>query len=413
MKYHLPTISQFASLLVLNITNALFQLLLIPILIHNTDNDKLGVYFIVLSYSVLASILVNFGTSQTAVVEIRKAKDEEAQKNIIAEVMALRAFPFLIALIVSLSIAVFSNNGLYFLLITPIIISELINPQFYLIAAYKINKYTLYNLILRIGVLAIVYFSRNSKSLIEITLLSVGLMMVLLHVLYLPSIFFKKGTLKKLPSTNKLITLIKTHSLVVGNGLTVHLQQSMFLFALPSFVTPIFLSAYGFMDKLISSFRMLVNAYSAAVMPHAAGTHQAGFEQWQKLKKQQNIILSSLCVFAGLIMFFLPEQLLSILLLGKNNQGAFFNEAVYLMKVISAVPLLIALNVLNVAELILEKKFLAYFIAGLFILLVSFTCIEAFKWGLPTKFAAYYPIVIEGTCLITYMVIVKKIRNEK
>ena len=84
MKLHLPTINQFASLLVLNISNAIFQLLLIPILIHNSANEKLGSYFLALSFSVLASIFVNFGTSQTAVVDIKKAKNEK-EKQVIAK----------------------------------------------------------------------------------------------------------------------------------------------------------------------------------------------------------------------------------------------------------------------------------------------------------------------------------------
>ena len=81
MKLHLPTINQFASLLVLNITNAIFQLLVIPILIHNTATEKLGGYFLALSFSVLASIFVNFGTSQTAVVEIRNATTETQRQT--------------------------------------------------------------------------------------------------------------------------------------------------------------------------------------------------------------------------------------------------------------------------------------------------------------------------------------------
>ena len=43
-----------------------------------------------------------------------------------------------------------------------------------------------------------------------------------------------------------------------ADGITVHLQQSLFLFALPAFASPIFLSAYGLIDKLISSCRMMV-----------------------------------------------------------------------------------------------------------------------------------------------------------
>jgi hypothetical protein len=112
-------------------------------------------------------------------------------------------------------------------------------------------------------------------------------------------------------------------------------------------------------------------------------------------------------------MFIFPEQLLTILFLGKNNNQLFFNEAAQLVKIISPVPLLIALNVLNVSELILEKKFLIYLGAGLLVLLISLFSIDALKLGLPAKYAGYYPIVIEGACLLIYSFIVQKIRNEQ
>ena len=111
-------------------------------------------------------------------------------------------------------------------------------------------------------------------------------------------------------------------------------------------------------------------------------------------------------------MYLFPEQLLTILFLGKNNNAAFFNEAAHLVKLISPVPLLIALNVLNVAELILEKKFLAYFGAGIFILFISLLSIDALKLGLSESYAGYYPLIIEGFSLFLYVLIVQKFRNE-
>ncbi len=411
MKLHIPTISQFASLLMLNISNAVFQLLLIPILIHNTATEKLGSYFLALSFSVLASILVNFGTSQTAVVEIRKANSEKEKKIILAETLSIRFIPLLLAIVVSCILPILTNNGIYYLLVLPIIIAECINPQFYLIATYKINLYSVFNLLIRISLLVIIYLVRSQSLLIEITLFLMSMSILILHLLYLPSTFFQKGVTEHIPSLDRLQTLLKTNILVTGNGLTVHLQQFMFLFALPSFVSPLFLSAYGLIDKLISSFRMLVNAYSAAVMPHAAGTHNEGFAAWKKLKAQQNKIMALLCIAAGAIMYLFPEQLLTVLFLGKNNNAVFFNEAAHLVKLISPVPLLIALNVLNVAELILEKKFMAYFGAGVIVLLISLLCIDALKLGLPAYYAGYYPVLIEGFCLCLYYLIVQKFRN--
>jgi O-antigen/teichoic acid export membrane protein len=239
-----------------------------------------------------------------------------------------------------------------------------------------------------------------------------GAGVLLLHVKYMWQAFFINTIRAYLPNFENIKKLVKAQSLVLGNGLTVHLQQSLFLFALPNFATPIFLSAYGLIDKLISSGRMMVNAYSAAVMPHAAGTHQLGKENWEKLKKQQNKILSILCLVAGAVLYFFPEQILSILLWGKQTANTdFFNQATILLKLIAPVPLLIALNVLNVTELILEKKYLAYFIAGLLVLLVAILFVVFMYLGLPINVAGYYPIIVEGSCLLIYFLILKGLKN--
>lgn len=410
MRFHLPTISSFVSMLVLNVSNALFQLLLIPILINHSSAENIGAYFIALSYSVLAAVFINFGTSQTAVVELRKAELEEDKTRILAETTALRILPLILAIIVTALLPMFFSHGLYFLLVLPILVAEFINPQFFLISTYAIKPYAFGNLAIRLVVLGFVLYVRESPYLIEMAILATGLGMLVLHLVYLPATFLRRGIWKWWPSIERLGKLFSTNALVLGNGLTVHMQQSLFLFALPSFVTPLFLSAYGFVDKLISSFRLLVNAYSASFMPHAAITHQAGFQAWKKLKRQQNVILSGLCIAAGVVMFFFPEQLLYILLLGKTGTPAFLAETAKLLQYISPVPFFIAMNVLNVAELILEKQFVAYFGAGIVVLIVSLLAIDALHVGVSPAWAGFYPLLIESACLLIYGLIIRRVR---
>jgi O-antigen/teichoic acid export membrane protein len=338
----------------------------------------------------------------------------EDKKQIIANTMAIRFIPLLVAIVIVSTLPIFIKNGVYYFMILPMILAEFINPQFYLIATYNINKYTFINLFFRLLLLLVIYIMRDSDYIIQISLLGTGIVMLLLNTFYLKKVFFQEGLSEYYPSTEKLIQLLKTNSLVLGNGLTVHLQQSLFLFAIPSFVTPLYLSAYGFVDKLISSFRMLVNAYGSAVMPHAAGTHQLGFEQWKRLKKQQNILLSTFCLVIGGIMFLFPEQLLTLLLMGKHeNNLAFFMQVQQLIKIISIVPMLIALNVLNVTEIFLEKKYASYFGAGVFILFISLLSIDAFQLGLDSQYVGYYPLLIEAIALATSFFIVQRIRFAK
>ncbi len=396
----------------LNISNAVFQLLVIPILIHYATPNKLGVYFIALSFGVLASILVNFGSSQTAVVELQRASTDNAKAMISAETLAVRFYPLWIAVIISLGVAAVSDNGIYFIAILPMLFAELINPQFYLIAQYKINTYSVLNLMIRALVLGFIYVFRNNDQLIFIALLSSGVGMFLLNALFFKVAFPAANLFSLWPNFKRILALIKTHALIVGNGITVHLQQSLFLFALPAFASPIFLSAYGLIDKLISSCRMMLNAYSAAVMPKAAGEHLQGNDQWRILKKQQNSILAMACVCAGLVLYFFPDFILSLLLLGKSNvDAAFMVEATRLLQLIAVVPLLIALNVLNVAELILDKKFKSYFGAGLIVLLIAILFILFLYLGLPKYTLGYYPMMIEGACLVIYFLMIQTKRS--
>jgi len=415
LKFNFPAIGQFTALLILNITNALFQLAVIPLLIHNANTNLVGTYFLVLSFGVLASIFINFGTGQTAVVELRQAYDQPAQqKQIAGNTIALRFWALLIAIAVCIGLSFVVNNGWYYLCALPLLIAECINPQYFLIATYTVKQYSLLNVGMRLLVFVGIYIFRTHEHIIAIALFMAGAGVLLLHLKYLGQAFFIGNLGANLPGFKKTIQLVKAQSLVLGNGLTVHLQQSLFLFALPNFSTPVFLSAYGLIDKLISSGRMMVNAYSAAVMPHAAGTHLKGKESWAQLKKQQNKILAVLCLCAGAVLYFFPEQILIILLWGKEASNAdFFNQATVLLKLIAPVPLLISLNVLNVAELLLEKKYFSYFIAGILVLLVSALFVVFMNLGLPIKVAGYYPIIVEGSCLLIYFLILKGLNNGK
>lgn len=199
----------------------------------------------------------------------------------------------------------------------------------------------------------------------------------------------------------------------MANGMIGQLQQSVFLICLPNFAPPIYVTCYGFVDKLLSSFKMLVNAYGNAFLPRAAGLHKEGFVQWRQNKKQQNYILSIACSIVAIIMFVFPETILSILLLGKQQDITFFNQTVSLIKTVSLVPLLIALNLLNVAEIFLEKRYRLFFKGSLCLLIITFIAIIALSLGVPYTLSGFYPMIVEGSTLLISLFIVQQIRHAK
>jgi O-antigen/teichoic acid export membrane protein len=413
MRIHLPTITQFAALSAFNITNALFQLLLIPYLVAYAGGEKLGIYFVVLSFTLLGSIVINFGTSQTSVIDLRKATSDHEKKAIITGSLQTRVLPFITVLLITIALGLFTNKGTYFLCGILILVSELINPQFYLVAHYKMNSYALTNFIFKTVTLVFLYQIRESSDLIELTLFTIGLIGILQNIFFIPY----QSIIKPLFNMRAIIlsfkSTFKSNGLIVGNGLTAQLQQALFLFVLPMFATPIFLSAYGFVDKLISSFRLLVNAYSTAIVPHASTIHSIGLVTWKALKKRQNTLLAGISIIAGLVMFYFPKELLTLLLLGKTKEVQFIQEAATLIKLTSPVPLLIAMNLFNVAEMILEKRFQMYFTASILTLSATILYIFSSYLGLLTIHPGYYLGYIELVCLLIYTMAIKKIRNEK
>jgi O-antigen/teichoic acid export membrane protein len=275
------------------------------------------------------------------------------------------------------------------------------------------NSYALTNFIFKTVTLVFLYQIRESSDLIELTLFTIGLIGILQNIFFIPY----QSIIKPLFNMRAIIlsfkSTFKSNGLIVGNGLTAQLQQALFLFVLPMFATPIFLSAYGFVDKLISSFRLLVNAYSTAIVPHASTIHSIGLVTWKALKKRQNTLLAGISIIAGLVMFYFPKELLTLLLLGKTKEVQFIQEAATLIKLTSPVPLLIAMNLFNVAEMILEKRFQMYFTASILTLSATILYIFSSYLGLLTIHPGYYLGYIELVCLLIYTMAIKKIRNEK
>jgi hypothetical protein len=64
-----------------------------------------------------------------------------------------------------------------------------------------------------------------------------------------------------------------------------------------------------------------------------------------------------------------------------------------------------------VAEVILNKKFKSYFAAGLIVLMVAFLFILFLYLGLPKYTLGYYPMMIEGACLVIYYLIIQSNRS--
>jgi hypothetical protein len=293
-----------------------------------------------------------------------------------------------------------------------LIIAEFLSPLFYLIAFQKLKVYVLLNFFSKIIILIVIWYCRNEAELVKLAVILPGLSMILLNIVMLYMIRKSEGLGFEIRLLGDTWKGMCTQIPVVANNMTVHLQQSVFLFSIAGVASPLFLSAYGFIDKVVGSIRLVVSSYNASLIPIATSAHHTGFGNWRALRKRHNLVITGLSLLGATILFFFSEELVTLYLLGgKERSTEFITLSGQLLKMISLVPLLIALNALNIMELLMENRFNDYLLAGLIVLLFSASGAVFTHLGLQPRYLGFYPFYIETVSLLIYLFFV--LRNRK
>jgi len=399
----------------MQLTNLLAQLLLLPVLINHADSLSVGAYFLALSFASLAGILVNFGTNQATIIDLQRASmdnDRLRLRKIYRQAFAIRILPLFITLLVAVFLGLVNSLGIFFLLSSLLVIAEFLSPLFYLIAFQQLKIYVLLNFFFKLISFLVIWICRNESQLVQLAIMVPGLAMIVLNLTMIAIIKKKEGLNVSLKLCADTWHTMRTHVPVVANNMTVHLQQSVFLFSISGIAAPVFLSAYGFIDKVVGSIRLVVSSYNVSFIPIATSAHHSGFGNWKTLRRKHNMVITILSLLAGAVLFFFSEELVRLFLLGgKEKSAEFIALSGQLLRLISPVPLLIALNALNIMELLMENRFNDYLFAGIIVLLFSASGAVFTHLGLKTAYLGLYPIYIESVSLLIYLFFV--LRNRK
>jgi O-antigen/teichoic acid export membrane protein len=405
----------FSGIFFLQFTNLISQLVVLPIVINHGETVSVGAFFLALSYASLVGILINFGSNQTSIIELQRAKldkDDLKLKRAYSSAFAIRFFPMLFCLAVSFFLGYNIDFGHYFLMCSFSIIAEFLSPLFYLIAFQQLKFYVLVNFIFKVLSFLFIWTLRNNDWLVSIAILLPGVTMIIQNLIMLSVIRRHNGLSVSFSISNDTRREMMKQIPVVANNLTVHLQQSVFLFSISGIGSPVFLSAYGFIDKIVGSFRLVISSFNASFIPMATSAHHSGFGNWRILRNKHNLVITILSLLLGAVLFLFSEELVRLFLFGgKEKTVEFISLAGKLLRMISLVPLLIALNALNIMELLMENRFNDYLLAGIIVLLFSASGAVFTHLGLQTAYLGFYPIYIESISLLIYLFFV--LRNRK
>ncbi len=395
----------FFNLGFIQISNIAVQLLLFPLILRIIGIEAFGLVTVINAYSFLAGVLINFGTNQSGIKDIALAKENNSHlSHLFFTIFHARFLLFLSSVIIILALYWANVPHIkYILFALPIILAETINPIFFFTGIEKLTLYNTANLLAKISSAAMIIFLFKQ----DLGAWWINFYLGMGNCLFFGAIFLYaiyKYQLKWQPITlTGVKNILRENRYLFSNNITVHLQQSFFLFVLQGFSTPLILGAYSLGDKIISSVRMMIVAFTFAIYPNVAIQYKADKTNWKQYKKKMNQWLGIVFVLFA-VGLFLGADLIVQLLTGTNNELS----STYI-KTISLVPLFMALNTLNMVEFLIKNHYKLLFFGSIGLLIISFLIGSIFiQFIEPTQFG-FYALFIEISAIAIARYYIKKI----
>ena len=410
IKNNVSTLFSFLNLGVIQASNAMIQIILIPVITRIIGLGELGHISVANAYAMIMALIINYGSNQSGVKDIAvHQNDTKKMAEIFYTIYFARLFFFTLSFIAILLLHFYWHipYGAYFLLANTVILAETLNPFFFFVGIQNLLVYNIVNFLGRLlSAIAVIFFIKSANDSPWVNFyLGFGTSFAY-GILFIYAI--KKYKINYNPiriSEVKKFLFINFH--LTGNNLSVQLQQSLFLFSISYTNDSLILGAYSLCDKIVWSFRLLIISFSNAIYPKAAISFNEKNERWQYYKKKINMVLFVIFTLAGICLLFLAPWITLILTGNKNELATFY------IKCISFVPLVAALNSLNVIDLLMRNKYNYIFIIAL--LLLTITIISALLFILIGNHLifGYYPITVEIFSLPLYWYFIQKAKSTR
>lgn len=406
IKSNLPVLSNFFNLGFIQVSNAVIQVLLFPLIIHIVGLRSFGMVMVANYAALLAGQVVNYGTGLSGVKDVALHKANPAILSKTVYTILFSRLLLAVVCLLTLPVLYFTHFYLGYLLpAIPLLLAEIVNPLFFFTGIEKLFLYNLANLLSKLtGAVFILLMIKSPENApwVNFYLGIFNLFFYLLLSIYAFKKFRLKATVFYLRS---VLTLLKHNFYLVGNNISVQLQQSFFLFAIATTHDSLLLGAYSLCDKIVWAFKLLLSAFSGAAFPQSVRLYYKSEALWYEYKRKTNRYLAVFFILSGLALFFLSPFITRVLTKSDDALTCMFIRAV------SFVPFVSAMNVLNVLDLLIKNRYRDIFKIAIILLGIAIsTSVLLICFGTSTYFG-YYSLIIESCSIPLYLFFIKKVKH--
>jgi O-antigen/teichoic acid export membrane protein len=382
----------------------LLLLLLIPIITRIIGIKEFGIIMFASKFAQLAGSVINYGTGQSGVRDVAFYLTDQKKLGVVFYnnlFIRVVIFVLFITLLIGLQ-WVNVDYYPYILLSIPIALAEVFNPLCFFIGAERLKLFNLLNMLSNVAsIVAILIFIKSPHDAIWVNFILGGAN----SITYVGLLVYFASQYKlgfKLPSRQEMLKIGKDNSYLTINNISVNLQQSIIIFAMPRWGYAALLGPYTLCDKIIGQCRILLITVSNAIYPNAARLFQQSTGLWNIYRKKTKYLLAAV-FFAGSILIFILADFIVFVLSKEHNP-----TAVLILRVMAFVPIMSALNVLNVLDQLLKNNTVYIFRIAVYLFILSVVVAFALVNIGSALVIGSFTLIIETSAVLMYEYAIKK-----
>lgn len=401
-------ISNFLNLGSIQLSNVLLLILIYPIITRIIGIEEFGNVMLANTFAGLSGIVINYGTNQSGIRDIATSiNDTKKLSSVFYTTLWIRIIILMIFLLGVFSLQWFDIKYYsYIILAIPLVIAEAINPLFFFNGAENLKLYNIANLIAKILIIISVLIFIKGPEYSEWTNFIMGVIGVVVYSVLAIYAALKHKLSFRFPRKRELYKIGKENFYLTINNISVHLQQSLMIFAIAKWGNPYWLGAYTLCDKVIWSSRILIISVSNAIYPKAAQLYQEKAKLWSVYRLRMKKLVTLLFFMLSLFLFLFPKFVIFVLA-GEHNE-----VAVTFLRVMAFVPTLAALNCLNVLDLLLKNNIISIFRIAVVLMIISIISAYFLVHSGQYVWFGAYTILIELSALLMYEYVIRKPTKE-
>ena len=343
-KETLTILHSFFFLSVIQLTNFLLPLIILPFLIRIVGIEKVGIIALAQALMSYFIIVTDYGFNLTATRDIAHHRgDKRRMSEIVSRVMILKSclagLSFFFLIILLNLVTRFSVNAEMYYWSFLLVLGQVLIPTWFFQGIEKMKYLALINVSGKIIFVTLIFFfiRKPDDYIYAIVFLSLG--NIVAGVFGLLIMFYRFGISFIVPAWQDMKTELQTGwALMISNfSINVYINSNIFILAL--FTSNVIVGYYSIADKILYALRQILNLFFQATYPQACRQVEYGHSNLVRFFKKHFIpLLAGMVVICLITCFAAP--LISRIFLHKEG-GAL----VPMIRLFSMVPVIVCCNI--------------------------------------------------------------------